>query len=782
MKKRPSSGDSDGTRAPKPKRNTASNAASKRKAAAKPPRQTARAKRAEGAAETRRETPATPPGADAAARPADVRAQIAHAVGYETGAALPPNYGEDRLGVLVRDAKWVHCYWELEGGACQRIIDAYGKKYLDASKWVLRLTPSTAAAYDVAIDPTVRGWYLEVGDGLTCQIELGVVGPDEAYHPLVAGGTVATPPAAASARTDVAWANLQDEHTRLMEFVKGGASMMSLGSRGYLRALQSSRKALARGSLAKVAPGTVGGYLLVVLHAHLPYVRHPEYERFLEEDWLFEAITETYVPMADMFTRLADEGIRARAAITLTPPLCEMMSDPLLQRRYAAHLDRLIACADAAFEKMRGTPFHSAAEMYCQKLRHVRTVYYSWDRNLIHAFRSLEDRGALDILTCAATHGLLPLMRHPEAVRAQIEVACRNYEKHFGRPPQGIWLPECAYTPGLDRVVAESGLKYFFLDAHGLLNAAPQPRSLTYQPVMMPSGAVAFARDPETGVLVWSAEHGFPGDPIYREFYRDLGYDGDYDMVRPCLHSDGMRRNIGLKYHRVTGRVPLDQKEPYVPEWARKCTVAHADYFVTANELRIKRLDGLLEAKPLICAMYDAELFGHWWYEGIEFLEGVFRRAARPGSLVTTVAPEEYILSEKSLQVVVPSASSWGNKGYFEHWLNGANDWVYPHLHKAEERMLELARRFPDSDGQARRCLNQAARELLLAQASDWAFLMSTGTATPYAIRRTRDHVAQFTRLYEMLVTDRIDEQDLSGLEQRDAIFQEIDYRVYAGR
>ena len=699
-------------------------------------------------------------------------------MGFETGAAIPPHYGEDRLGVIARDAAWLYCYWELEGGTCQRIIDKEGRDYLPSARWLLRVIPEGEATYDVEVDPTARNHYLEARPSTRYALELGARGPDGAYHLLAAAAPVRTPPPVGGPTGGGLGMELKDEIERLREFVAGGSSIMSIARRGYVRTLRRRRRRSPAGGAATATHG----YLMPVLHAHLPFVRHPEYERFLEEDWLFEAITETYVPLADMFDRLFSEGVRARAVVTLSPTLCEMMSDKLLQRRYSAHLDRLIRCADEALARMKGSESEGAAEMYATGLRHVRTVYLSWDRNMVHAYRSLADRGVVDVLACAATHGILPLMKEKSTVAAQIELGCRNYEKHFGRRPRGMWLPECAYVPGIDEAILAAGLKYTFVDSHGVLNADPAPRSFTYRPIVTPGGVAAFARDPETGVQVWSAEHGFPGDPVYREFYRDLGYDGDYDMVRPCLHTDGMRRNIGLKYHRVTGRVPLEEKEPYVPEWASRCASAHADYFVSSIEARVANLRDILGEKPVICSMYDAELFGHWWYEGVEFLEHVFRRAARPGSPVEIVTPAEYLDAEPSLQVASVGASSWGDKGYFEHWLNGSNDWIYPHLHKAEERMRELARRFPNADGDLARALSQAARELLLAQSSDWAFLMSTGTATQYAVRRTRDHIAQFTRMYDMLVAGKIDVEDLGLLENRDSLFAEIDYRVFAGR
>jgi len=123
--------------------------------------------------------------------------------------------------------------------------------------------------------------------------------------------------------------------------------------------------------------------------------------------------------------------------------------------------------------------------------------------------------------------------------------------------------------------------------------------------------------------------------------------------------------------------------------------------------------------------------------------------------------------------------SSWGDKGYNEVWLNGGNDWIYVHLIKAAQRMAELANRFPKAEGIQRRALNQCARELLLAQSSDWAFLMTMGTAMQYSTKRTKEHIQRFLALYDQINTNAVNEDYLRGLEWRDNIFPELDYSVY---
>jgi len=523
------------------------------------------------------------------------------------------------------------------------------------------------------------------------------------------------------------------------------------------------------------------GYLALVFHAHLPYVRHPEYEDFLEEDWFFEALTETYIPMIEVFDRLIEDGVDFRLTMSITPSLISMMTDPLLQYRYLRHLNKLIDLAGKEIERTRWMPeYHELALMYFWRLTRARQIfterYYS---NLIPAFKRYQDLGKIEIITCAATHGYLPVMLNRKAARAQIEIAASHYEKHFGRRPRGIWLPECGYLPGIDEVLKQAGIRFFFIDTHGILFGSPRPRYGVFAPVYTPSAVAAFGRDMESSKQVWSAKQGYPGDYDYREFYRDVGFDLDYDYIRPYLHSDGNRVNLGIKYHRITG--PTDQKEPYKPSIAREKAAAHAGNFMFNREKQIAFLHDFLKIKPIIVSPYDAELFGHWWYEGPEWIEFLIRKIHFDQKTIKMTTPWEYLERHPKLQVITPSMSSWGWKGYSEVWLCGDNDWVYPHLHMMADRMVTLATQFPEADGITRRALNQAARELLLAQSSDWAFIMKTGTMVEYAVKRTKDHIARFDRLYHDITNWRINDQWLKEVEHRDNIFPDIDYRIYRG-
>jgi 1,4-alpha-glucan branching enzyme len=523
------------------------------------------------------------------------------------------------------------------------------------------------------------------------------------------------------------------------------------------------------------------GYLALVLHSHLPYVRHPEHDRFLEEDWLYEAITETYIPLINVFDGLVDDNVNFRITMSLTPTLISMLTDPLLQQRYVRHITMLIELAEKEVLRTKDEPaFNSLARMYLDLFTNARYVFeVKYERNIVNAFKKFQDLGKLEIVTCAATHGFLPLMQNEKAVRAQIMVAVELHKKHLGRAPKGIWLPECGYYEGLDSILKDAGIRYFFTDSHGVFHAAPRPKYGVYAPIYTPAGVAAFGRDIESSKQVWSSVEGYPGDFNYRDFYRDVGFDLDFDYVKPYIHPDGIRVNLGIKYYRITGKT--DHKEPYNRQWALDRAAEHAGNFLFNREKQVEWLSGVFQdRKPIVVAPYDAELYGHWWFEGPDWINYLIRKTAYDQNTVRMITPIEYLQENPKCQVATPEGSSWGYKGYSEVWLNGTNDWIYRHLHMAADRMVELAQSFPHAKGLMKRALNQAARELLLAQSSDWAFIMKTGSHVEYAVRRTKEHLLRFTRLYYDVRENRVDEGWLTDLEYSDNLFPDIDYAVYA--
>ncbi len=504
------------------------------------------------------------------------------------------------------------------------------------------------------------------------------------------------------------------------------------------------------------------GYFSLILHAHLPFVRHPEYPEFLEEDWLYEAITEVYLPLIFIFQSLHEAGVAPRLAMNVSPPLCEMLADKLLEERYTRHLENLIALAVKELDRntREATEFVEASRMYVDNLTaSLRLWNDRYGRNLINAFRELQEEGVLEIITCGATHGFLPLISTHEARRAQIDVAVRNYKKHFGRQPRGIWLPECAYEPGIEDLLKDAGIEYFISDTHAILYGDPRPRYGVHSPVSCPNGTAVFARDLET-----ASRYGAPRPDI-----RERRFTASFTGISVGTSRSNISRRIFmprqppppwpqvLPHHRQ-GRSAADEGA-VSPSLAREKAAEDASHFLGERIKQAHELRETFEGRPpLVVSPYDAELYGHWWYEGPQFIDFLFRKLHFDQDSIAAVTPGDFLDSGIPIQIQQPAASSWGENGYYKVWLNEKNSWMYPYQHDAERKMTELANRFSaltyEKGLPLVRILDQMARELLLAESSDWAFQIYQGTTVEYSSRRFRSHIHRFHLLAKMLSDD----------------------------
>ena len=525
----------------------------------------------------------------------------------------------------------------------------------------------------------------------------------------------------------------------------------------------------------------IKGYVSFVLHAHLPYIHHPESEDYLEEEWLFEAISETYIPLLLNFKKLEEEGVKFRLTMTMTPPLLNMLDNKLLQDRYIKYLKKHIELCEKEVERTKyderlNTLSHYYLDRYSNDLRVFRDVY---ECNIIQGFKHFQDAGFLEIITCGATHGYFPILYvNEKTVRAQIAVGVQTYEKFFGKKPRGIWLPECGYVPESDKYLREFGIEFAIVESHGILYANPVPLYGTYAPIVSNDGLVCFGRDITSSQQVWSSIDGYPGDFNYREFYRDIGYEADYDYIKPYIASNGVRVNTGIKYHRITGKTEF--KDYYDVRWAMDSAERQAGHFLDCRTKQIEELSNYMDVPPIITCPYDAELYGHWWYEGPYWLYILFKKIYYDECNFKLVTPSDYIDMYPNIQVATPCRSSWGANGYSEVWLNQTNDYAHRHLHKAGDRMCELASMFPnEGDTLRRQALNQCARELLLAQSSDWLFIITNGTMVEYAHKAIKEHIGRFTKLYYQIKNDKIDPQYLLDVFEKDDIFPEINYQIY---
>lgn len=521
----------------------------------------------------------------------------------------------------------------------------------------------------------------------------------------------------------------------------------------------------------------MNGYLLLVLHAHLPFVRSSGAGESLEERWFFEACTECYIPILNRLEKLDGEGVDFRLAISLSPTLLSMMVDEHLKEKYLGYLDRMIKLGLSECERTSGSSeLNILAQKYLRHLEKTRRYFTKWGGNLPPAFKSLSEKGRLELLTTAATHSFLPLVHSKECRRAQIEVGLDSFESVFGYRPAGFWLPECAYEQGVDVLLRDAGVKYFIVDTHGILAAVPRPPHGIYGPVRCRSGVTAFARDPESSRQVWERREGYPGHPDYREFYRDIAYDLNIDYIEPFLPGGDIRVDTGFKYYRITGGG--EEKDFYDPALAEKRAAMDARDFVARRALQLRQASSGMDRMPLVLSPYDAELFGHWWYEGPLWLEQVFRLAGNGG--IKTITPGDYLSLHPFSQVVEMPMSSWGEGGYGYVWLNPKNDWIYKHQHFAEARMSYIADRHGSEGKMAQRALKQAGRELLLAQSSDWAFIIKEGTTVEYAANRVSGHLKSFMALADMIESGSVDADLLSGLERENNLFPDLSPGVFA--
>ncbi|MGA1193432.1 MAG: glycoside hydrolase family 57 protein [Kiritimatiellia bacterium] len=515
------------------------------------------------------------------------------------------------------------------------------------------------------------------------------------------------------------------------------------------------------------------GYLCFVLHAHLPYVRHPEFPEFLEERWLFEAVRECYLPLLRVLGKRTDVTHKSRITVSLSPTLMAMLDDELLRQRCARHLDRVALMAAKEVKRTEGDAVWQPLAKYYESLSalNLDTWRELGDGDLVSAFIAAEKSGAMELITTAATHAFLPLWRrHPDAVRRQIDTGIEVFSRRIGHAPAGFWLPECGYYPGLEVFLADAGIRYFFLETHGILHAQPAPPHGVVAPLHCPNGLAAFGRDPESSRQVWSAQDGYPGDFDYREYYHDIGTMLPVNELKQIFPVADLDTATGFKYLRITGEGK--EKEPYHPGRAMEKARLHAIDFLEKKSEQAAREGAEMEAPPVFVAPYDAELFGHWWFEGPLFLEAMLQ-VTDAGGPIAMITPSDYLELHPEAPEAIPSASTWGARGYNEVWLNDTTAWMYPHLFRAAERATMLDDEMhPDLAPELQqRLLTQARRELMLAQSSDWPFMLNAGSHIEYAEKRVRDHLARFYWLADALKRGKVDEERLRAIELVDALF-----------
>ncbi len=698
---------------------------------------------------------------------------------------LDPLQNETYCYLVPRDPRTIYAIWEVGQATREHLQAAHGNAFFDRHHLILRLYQVTGIVFDGFnanavfeksdwLDDKNEYWLEVIGDN-DYLAEIGYRSNDGNDFEVVArSNVIRVPKGYPTEREAYAGGNEVEVDGNAVE-VPVREDEWRFNQYYYWK------------ERTHAAPDEKGCWALV-LHQHLPFVRHPEYRVSLEEQWYFEAVLAVYTQIINMFWRLERDKVDFRVTVSLTPPLLSMMQDPLLQQRAARHIDQCIRLATRERDNSHGMPYHDTAEQILHRFWIAKEVFEAYDGDLTRGYRDFQDMGKVEVITCPATHMILPLFaHHPEIVRGQIQLACRQYERAFGRWPRGMWLPENAFTPGIDRFLVDEGIKWCLLDATALAEADTRSHHGTNAPIITPNGLACFGIDEETRAQVWSREGGYPGHENYKEWYRDLGYDADWDYLPDYFKTANVRRNTGIKYYRITEKgCDLGGKDYYKPLWAEGTVHEQAGQFVYYRGVKANYVRDTDAITACTVSAYDAELFGHWWEEGPAWLESVFRKMCFDQQEVRPVTPSEYLAEHPRHQQLMPGASSWGKKNYFQTWVDGReyqpNCWVFRHYYRLCGRMTDLATRFKGcEDALMVRALNQAAREMCLAVASDWGFLIETGQAVRYSELQIIAHIDRAKELMRQVQEGRINETYLLTLEAADNFmaWDEMDFRVF---
>ncbi len=567
----------------------------------------------------------------------------------------------------------------------------------------------------------------------------------------------------------------------------------------------------------------VGSFVLV-LHGHIPYVLgHGNWPH--GSQMLYEAAADTYIPLLWVIEELAWEGIPANITISLSPVTIEQLADERFKEWFANYLNDKIYWAgenEGEFNSWGNGHLAYLARRWRERYEALRESFVNrYGRDIVSQYRLWQDRGHIEVMTCAATHGYLPLLREDASIALQIQQAVATYEKHFQRRPRAFWLPEGAYRPrcdwapppsvsgaeppysrpGLEEFLASNGFDYFVVDTHLLGGGAPEPVHIDFEHTLgkqwgtirkihepqpysgekspyctyfvghyyedHPPVAV-FIRDPQTGLKVWSSEHGYPGDAAYLEFHKKHG-PGD------------------LRYWRVSGAGrDLGGKEHYVPEWADEAVRAHAGDFLWTVKETLRANQFASGQRPVLCAPFDAELFGHWWFEGPRFLVSALRWMHQDPE-IEVVTGSQYLAHNPPQAAVTLPEGSWGAGGGHWVWLNDDTRWCWERIYDAELNVRDLVQNHGSGhDDTMRRFIQQALRELLILEASDWEFLITTWGARDYAQARVQCHYTDSKRVMELARRyaggEWLSDEDwayFGALAERDRIFSDLDPQWY---
>ncbi len=559
----------------------------------------------------------------------------------------------------------------------------------------------------------------------------------------------------------------------------------------------------------------IGGFTFV-LHGHLPYVlRHGVWPH--GEDWLYEAAAETYLPLLDIIGHCALHGASPKLTIGLTPVLLEQLAHEHFKRGFEHYLEDRIERAREDrkdFERWNNGHLMYLADRWVEVFTQLGQQFASINRDIPKAYAQHARDGHIQLLTSAATHGYFPLLYEDSSIRAQLRAGLSSSHRILGFKPTGMWLPECAYRPagpwqppigwaakdariGVEHLIADETINHFFVESHlversrseWVLNDGQWQRvgwdeALKYpnrgwrsvqEPHLVNSDgtgagrAAVFGRDAHICEQVWSGAIGYPADGSYLEFHK----------------KHGPKR--GLRYWKITGpKVDLGYKHMYFPDDVPGKIYAHAQHFCNQVRSRLWDYHHRTGRFGVVCANFDAELFGHWWFEGPQFIRDVILELNKDENIDLLTA-EQFLHHHPPDKTVSLPEGSWGEEGDHRVWTNDKINWMWDIEYRCEATFGRATCDLPwQTTPQVQDLLKKAGRELLLLQASDWQFIITRGQAIDYGIKRFMLHVSRFETLVDLAEKVAADSAYLGKLtevelleikdaEMHDIIFPDID-------
>ncbi|MBQ6781098.1 MAG: DUF1957 domain-containing protein [Treponema sp.] len=515
--------------------------------------------------------------------------------------------------------------------------------------------------------------------------------------------------------------------------------------------------------------------LILVIVGHQGYIRHIEdgADYASENELLFDSISNTYLPLINLFYRLEAESVPFKVSLVLSPMLCALFDDPMVQQQYIEWLDDRIALGEKEIIRCKDD------DSLCDNARSILAQYKKdkadfcdkYEQNLLKQFAEIAKNEHLELIATAASYAYLPHYADmPEVLNAQVEAGLYSHRRYFGAAPEGFWLPYLGYADDVEKVIRSYGINYTILDTRSILFSKDSPADGIFSPVRCYNSLVVFGRDKDTPADIVAEETGFMHNPLYKNLYKDIGFELDADALGNCSASGKARVATGYRYWSKQDTV-----------YDKKAALAQAEKdaktFLDAKKTKLDAAEGLLNGNDasLVCA-FDAAMLGQDWAEGMYFLEQVIRGSEG----MTLSCGADLIQNQFSLPKIKPYPSAASGTGYGEDLLDSSNGWMLRHTRKMCERMIDLAGRFPDDTGLKVRLLNLGAKELMIAQCGDWAKMLHEGRYPEYVTERFKQCIASFIAVFDSLGSNTVSTEWLTKIEREHPLFPWMNYRIFS--